>query len=110
MYPYSHQFLPCFHCHPQAYIRMVQHLIERCLLLHMSRDECVKALAHHANIRPLITHTVWKELQKENPEFFRAYFRTISRHPFLSMFLPFLPPKNYSKNLSLNSSVWHITS
>ncbi|KAG7029203.1 hypothetical protein SDJN02_07540, partial [Cucurbita argyrosperma subsp. argyrosperma] len=57
MYPYSHQFLPCFHCHPQAYIRKVQHLIERCLLLHMSRDECVKALAHHANIRPLITHT-----------------------------------------------------
>lgn len=35
----------------------VQHLIERCLLLHMSRDECVKALAHHANIRPLVTLT-----------------------------------------------------
>lgn len=91
MYSYSHgQFLPCFHCHPHAYIRMVpsslslactqfvilftitlgtniyivfnlhlqvQHLIERCLLLHMSPDECAKALAHHANIRPLITLT-----------------------------------------------------
>ncbi|KAG6598222.1 DNA-directed RNA polymerase subunit 10-like protein, partial [Cucurbita argyrosperma subsp. sororia] len=74
-----------------AYIRKVQHLIERCLLLHMSRDECVKALAHHANIRPLMTHTVWKELQKENPEFFRAYFRTISRHPFLTKFTRSVP-------------------
>ncbi|CAK9312357.1 unnamed protein product [Citrullus colocynthis] len=65
---------------------MVQHLIERCLLFHMSRDECVKALAHHANIRPLITLTVWKELQKENSEFFRAYFHTISPNPFLAKF------------------------
>lgn len=80
----------------------------------MSRDECVKALARHANIRPLITLTgphfeqnnipfcyvfsdhslsfnlsywvvvaVWKELQKENTEFFRAYLRTIPPKPFL---------------------------
>ncbi|KAL0558227.1 hypothetical protein IC582_006799 [Cucumis melo] len=84
--PNRHHFLPCFHCQPHAYIRMVQHLIERCLLLHMSRDECVKALAHHANIRPLITLTVWKELQKENSDFFRAYFHTISPNPFLAKF------------------------
>ncbi|XP_023538194.1 uncharacterized protein LOC111799040 isoform X1 [Cucurbita pepo subsp. pepo] len=83
MHPNAHHFLPCFHCHPHAYIRMIQHLIERCLLLHMSRDECVKALARHANIRPLITLTVWKELQKENTEFFRAYLRTIPPKPFL---------------------------
>ncbi|PON44846.1 hypothetical protein PanWU01x14_263270 [Parasponia andersonii] len=48
---------PCLHCHPHSYIRMVQHLIERCLLLHMNRGQCVRALAHHASIRPLVTLT-----------------------------------------------------
>ncbi|XP_022132210.1 uncharacterized protein LOC111005125 [Momordica charantia] len=92
MYSYSHgQFLPCFHCHPHAYIRMVQHLIERCLLLHMSPDECAKALAHHANIRPLITLTVWRELQKENTEFFRSYFHAISPKPLLAKFTRSMP-------------------
>ncbi|KAL6186954.1 hypothetical protein ACLB2K_043072 [Fragaria x ananassa] len=57
---------------------MVQHLIEKCLLFHMSRDQCIKALARHANITPLITLTVWRELQKENRHFFQAYFNSIS--------------------------------
>ncbi|GLU02070.1 hypothetical protein SLE2022_193400 [Rubroshorea leprosula] len=35
----------------------VQHMIERCLLLHMSRDDCVMALAKHARIEPVITLT-----------------------------------------------------
>nr|GMD95777.1 Angiotensin-converting enzyme 2 [Ipomoea batatas] len=35
----------------------VQSLIERCLLLHMDREQCVKALARHARIRPLVTLT-----------------------------------------------------
>ncbi|MQL91593.1 hypothetical protein Taro_024208 [Colocasia esculenta] len=35
----------------------VQHLIERCLLLCMSRDDTVEALAKHASIRPLVTLT-----------------------------------------------------
>ncbi|XP_061989255.1 uncharacterized protein LOC133707785 [Rosa rugosa] len=69
---------PCLHCHPHSYIRMVQHLIEKCLLFHMSRDQCIKALAQHANITPLITLTVWRELQKENRHFFQAYFHSIS--------------------------------
>ncbi|XP_024024035.1 uncharacterized protein LOC21412677 [Morus notabilis] len=68
------QYRPCLHCHPHSYIRMVQHLIERCLLLHMSRDQCVRALAVHASIRPLVTLTVWRELQKENKDFFHAYY------------------------------------
>ncbi|KAM7484223.1 hypothetical protein LguiA_000232 [Lonicera macranthoides] len=38
-------------------IPAVQHLIERCLILHMDRDQCIKALAEHASIRPLITFT-----------------------------------------------------
>ncbi|MBA0726252.1 hypothetical protein Golax_002094, partial [Gossypium laxum] len=86
----KHQ-LPCLHCQPHDYIRMVitpyniifelilflkvQHMIERCLLLQMSRDDCVKALAKHAKIEPIISLTVWKELLKENKAFFRDYFQ-----------------------------------
>ncbi|XP_074274441.1 uncharacterized protein LOC141598636 [Silene latifolia] len=69
-----HNLQPCLHCHPHSYIRMVQHLIERCLLLRMDRDECIKALEDHAKIRPLVTLTVWRELLRENRGFFRAYF------------------------------------
>ncbi|THU45332.1 hypothetical protein C4D60_Mb02t16780 [Musa balbisiana] len=54
---------------------MVQHLIEQCLVFHMSKDECMEALAKHADIKPVITSTVWKELEKENKEFFQAYMK-----------------------------------
>ncbi|KAJ0975981.1 hypothetical protein J5N97_017946 [Dioscorea zingiberensis] len=60
---------------------MVQHLIERCIILRMSREDCVRALAEHACIRPLVTLTVWKGLIKENKGFFQAYLHEISpRH------------------------------
>ncbi|RWR95491.1 hypothetical protein CKAN_02484000 [Cinnamomum micranthum f. kanehirae] len=58
-----------------SYIHMVQHLIEKCLLFHMSMEECMEALSKHADIKPVITSTVWKELEKENKEFFEAYSR-----------------------------------
>ncbi|OWM89654.1 hypothetical protein CDL15_Pgr024402 [Punica granatum] len=61
---------------------VVQHLIERCLMLHMSRDQCIKALEERAGIRPLVTLTVWRELLKENRDFFWAYFQAISHRPF----------------------------
>uniref|UniRef100_A0A2P2J874 Uncharacterized protein MANES_15G148900 n=1 Tax=Rhizophora mucronata TaxID=61149 RepID=A0A2P2J874_RHIMU len=77
----QHQ-LPCLHCQPHDYVRMVQHLIETCLLFHMSRDECIKALAKHAGIDPKVTLTVWKELLKENKDYFQTYFHAISpRYP-----------------------------
>ncbi|KAL0385532.1 UNVERIFIED_CONTAM: hypothetical protein Sradi_2947500 [Sesamum radiatum] len=82
---------PCLHCHPHTYIRMVQNLIERCLLFHMDRDQCVKALAEHARIRPLVTLTVWKELLKENEEFFRSYFRSLSPRPYTNRFVQRAP-------------------
>ncbi|XP_009799430.1 uncharacterized protein [Nicotiana sylvestris] len=75
---------PCLCCHPHSYIRMVQNLIERCLLLGMDKDQCVKALATHATIPPLVTLTVWRELLKENKDFFQVYFNNISSRPFLS--------------------------
>ncbi|KAL1816121.1 hypothetical protein ACET3Z_018695 [Daucus carota] len=39
----------------------------------MSKEECMDALAKHANILPVVTSTVWKELEKENKQFFEAY-------------------------------------
>ncbi|KAM6562235.1 hypothetical protein CsatB_022233 [Cannabis sativa] len=82
---------PCLHCHPQSYIRMVQHLIERCMLFHMTRDQCIRALAHHASIGPLVTLTVWRELQKENREFFHAYYHSISPKPLTSRYIKRAP-------------------
>ncbi|KAL5546287.1 hypothetical protein UlMin_005974 [Ulmus minor] len=56
-----------------SYIHMVHHLIEECIVFNMNREECMEALSKHANIEPVITSTVWKELEKENKEFFEAY-------------------------------------
>ncbi|KAK8582876.1 hypothetical protein V6N13_069644 [Hibiscus sabdariffa] len=76
--------VPCLHCHPHSSIRMVQHLIERCLLLHMNQQQCAKALARYASIRPCITITVWRQLEKENRDFFRAYVHAVSSYrPFM---------------------------
>lgn len=58
---------------PQEYIHLIQHLIEECIVFNMSKEECMEALFKHANIKPVITATVWKELEKENKEFFEAY-------------------------------------
>ncbi|KAJ7561403.1 hypothetical protein O6H91_03G027100 [Diphasiastrum complanatum] len=56
-------------------ILMVQHLIERCLLLYMDCEECVKAIAQNADVNPIVIRTVWNGLVKENREFFSAYER-----------------------------------
>ncbi|KAH1031645.1 hypothetical protein J1N35_043819 [Gossypium stocksii] len=58
-----------------SYINLVQHLIEECLIFNMSKEECMEALSKHANIKPVITSTVWDELEKENKEFFEAYLK-----------------------------------
>ncbi|XAR48079.1 Angiotensin-converting enzyme 2 [Bertholletia excelsa] len=82
MYQIHRRPIPCLHCHPHSYIRMVQHMIEKCLLLHMDRDQCIKALAEHASVRPLVTLTVWRELTKENRDFFQMYFHGFSKRPY----------------------------
>ncbi|KAK5836562.1 hypothetical protein PVK06_012354 [Gossypium arboreum] len=53
----------------------VHHLIEECLIFNMSKEECMEALSKHASVKPVITSTVWNELEKENKEFFEAYTR-----------------------------------
>ncbi|KAL8550511.1 hypothetical protein ACS0TY_009074 [Phlomoides rotata] len=68
---------PCLYCQPRTYIQMVQKLIERCLLFRMDQEQCVKALEEHAKIQPPVTLTVWKELLKENKDFFQSYFQSI---------------------------------
>ncbi|KAG6426440.1 hypothetical protein SASPL_110663 [Salvia splendens] len=105
-----HSF-PCLNCQPHTYIRMlqVQNMIERCLLFRMDRDECVKALAEHARIRPLVTLTVWKELLKENKDFFQAYFQSLSLRPYSSKNLFILISSHYKKSfysLSLTLEIW----
>ncbi|KAJ0983954.1 hypothetical protein J5N97_002310 [Dioscorea zingiberensis] len=62
-----------------SYIRMVQHLIEKCLQFNLNKQECVETLSKHANLNPIITSTVWNELEKENREFFEEYIRARER-------------------------------
>ncbi|KMT07226.1 hypothetical protein BVRB_6g148600 [Beta vulgaris subsp. vulgaris] len=50
----------------------------------MNRDQCIKALAEHAKIKPLVTLTVWGELLKENRGFFQAYFHGVSPRPLIN--------------------------
>ncbi|XP_030544782.1 uncharacterized protein LOC115751165 [Rhodamnia argentea] len=77
-----HRRQPCLYCHPQSYIRMVQHLIERCLVFHMTRDDCIQALAKHASAQPVVTLTVWEELLNKNKSFFQVYYRVVPQsHP-----------------------------
>ncbi|KAI7733685.1 hypothetical protein M8C21_018663 [Ambrosia artemisiifolia] len=63
-----------------SYIHMVHHLIEKCLIFNMSKEECMEALSKHANIMPAITSTVWSELEKENKDFFESYNNTRRDH------------------------------
>ncbi|KAI7745428.1 hypothetical protein M8C21_020999, partial [Ambrosia artemisiifolia] len=56
----------------------VQYMIEKCLIFHMNKEECIEALSKHANIMPVITSTVWKELEKANREFFQSYYESSS--------------------------------
>ncbi|XP_058739374.1 uncharacterized protein LOC131634562 [Vicia villosa] len=67
-----------------SYIHMVQHLIEKCLIFHMTKEECMEALSKHAKIKPVITSTVWNELEKENKEFFEAYAKSKSKDERMS--------------------------
>ncbi|XVE69076.1 hypothetical protein DITRI_Ditri09bG0120700 [Diplodiscus trichospermus] len=68
----------------ESYIHMVQHLIEKCLIFNMTKEECMEALSKHADIKPVITSTVWNELEKENKEFFEAYAQSQSKQDRMS--------------------------
>ncbi|KAI5067520.1 hypothetical protein GOP47_0018048 [Adiantum capillus-veneris] len=76
-------------CSP-AMIHAVQHLIEKCLLFYMDREECVSCLQSNASLKPAITRIVWDELEKCNVEFFAAYWRR--RKQLISTRQPPPPP------------------
>ncbi|KVH92838.1 Conserved hypothetical protein CHP01589, plant [Cynara cardunculus var. scolymus] len=50
------------------------------MLFSMSRDDCMRTLAEHADIHPIVTLTVWEELLKENKSFFQAYSHSVSEN------------------------------
>ncbi|KAH7434815.1 hypothetical protein KP509_06G036000 [Ceratopteris richardii] len=68
----------------RSYVDMVHHLIERCLLMMMTLEECMDALAKHAQIDPIFTKTVWTELEKANKELFSAYNSSQKKRVFQS--------------------------
>ncbi|KAF9598064.1 hypothetical protein IFM89_024051 [Coptis chinensis] len=90
----------------------VQHLIEKCLMFHMNEDECMDALSKHANIKPIITRTVWKELEKENKEFFEAY-KKINREDQMSeaettqKILQILSENSTTNTINSSSNIHH---
>jgi len=59
-----------------SYVLMVQHLIEKCLVMYMDLEDCCKSLAKYAHVKPAVTLAVWRGLEKENPEFFKHYLLT----------------------------------
>uniref|UniRef100_A0A3B6IQL9 Uncharacterized protein n=1 Tax=Triticum aestivum TaxID=4565 RepID=A0A3B6IQL9_WHEAT len=42
---------------PASYIRMVHHLIEKCMTFGMSMEECMEALSKRADVQPVVTST-----------------------------------------------------
>ncbi|RLM54812.1 hypothetical protein C2845_PM10G21160 [Panicum miliaceum] len=55
-------------------LHKVQALIERCLQVYMNQKEVIDALSQQAKIDPGITELVWRQLEQQNPLFFKAYY------------------------------------
>ncbi|XP_008657081.1 uncharacterized protein [Zea mays] len=66
-----------------SYVRLVQHLIEKCICYKLNKEECMETLEKHAKVMPVITSTVWKELEKENREFFETYKKYLGQESAL---------------------------
>ncbi|KAH7435665.1 hypothetical protein KP509_06G074400 [Ceratopteris richardii] len=60
-------------------LRLVQHLIEECILMYMDREECVNCLSTCADLTAALTRVVWDELEKLNADFFKAYYMQRSK-------------------------------
>ncbi|XP_073310950.1 uncharacterized protein [Primulina huaijiensis] len=58
----------------QRIVSKVQNLIEGCIQRSMNKSECKHALQFHHKIHPDITEIIWRRLEKENEEFFQAYY------------------------------------
>ncbi|XP_021746960.1 uncharacterized protein LOC110712815 [Chenopodium quinoa] len=54
-------------------LQWVKNLIERCILLHMSKKEAVDTITREASVMPTVIEILWNRLEAENQEFFEAY-------------------------------------
>ncbi|XP_021744505.1 uncharacterized protein LOC110710499 isoform X2 [Chenopodium quinoa] len=54
-------------------LQWVKNLIERCILLYMSKKEAVATITREANVMPTVIEILWNRLEAENQEFFEAY-------------------------------------
>jgi len=66
-------------------------MIEKCLIFHMSKEECVEALSKHANITPVITSTGF------NSSLSLLFFNT------------FLPFRNPYKHTNISVPMYSLT-
>ncbi|KAF8686971.1 hypothetical protein HU200_043250 [Digitaria exilis] len=55
-------------------LHKVQALIEGCLHVYMNQKEAIDAVSQQAKIDPGITELVWRQLEQQNPLFFKAYY------------------------------------
>ncbi|KAK4409249.1 hypothetical protein Sango_0505900 [Sesamum angolense] len=55
-------------------IQLVKNCIEWCIQNYMNKKEAINILNSQRNIEPRFTETVWERLERENQEFFNAYY------------------------------------
>lgn len=82
-------------------IELVQNLIERCLQLYMNRGEVVRTLSTRAKIEPAFTTLVWKKLEEENSEFFRAYYISLKLKSQINLFNQLLEHQSHLMKSSI---------
>ncbi|XP_074571678.1 uncharacterized protein LOC141828201 [Curcuma longa] len=71
-------------------IKLVQHLIECCLQLYMTKRDAVRTLSNRARIEPNFIALVWQKLEEENSDFFRAYYIRLKLKKQIILFNQFL--------------------
>ncbi|MED6180155.1 hypothetical protein PIB30_007666 [Stylosanthes scabra] len=86
-------------------IELVQNLIERCLQLYMNKDEVVKTLLTRAKIDPGFTTLVWKKLEEENADFFKAYYIRLKLKKQILLFNHLLEHQYHLMKSSLPATV-----
>lgn len=61
-------------------------MVERCLQHYMNQKEVVQALQAQCRISPSFTTLVWRKLEEQNPEFFKAYYVRLKLKDQINMF------------------------
>ncbi|KMT16065.1 hypothetical protein BVRB_3g052360 [Beta vulgaris subsp. vulgaris] len=104
----------------QEDIEHVRILIEKCLLLHMTREEVMAKLVTGKGINPHVITLVWQRLEEDNPKFFSAYNVRLKLQEQIILFNKLLekqynlthdsqPSYNGISNMPVNSAVGYHT-